>query len=108
MDSILMDIVNAIDIWLDELTVQEEKYNRITPVQERIQQTITQIECEGDTSVDISKIKFIGNLWGNMLNLIAIRDSSSKRQLVLQTLKLLEVGEISTDFACEIIMNVFT
>ena len=108
MDSILMDIVNAIDIWLDELTVQEEKYNRITSVQERIQQTITQIEYEGDTSADISKVKFIGNLWGNMLNLIAIRDSSSKRQLVLQTLKLLEVGEISTDFACVIIMNVFT
>ena len=102
MDSILTDIVEAIDIWLDNLTVKEEKYNQIQNTQDRIQQTLLQLKYEGEVSTEI---QFIANLWTDILN--SLGTDTSREQLIMKILMLFESGGISRDLAYQLIVALF-
>ena len=90
--------MTAIDDWLESLTIKEEKYNQIQNTQERIQQTLLQIQFEGEVSTDI---EFIGNLWIDILN------TDNKEQLLMKILTLLELGVISRDLTYQLIVKLF-
>ena len=96
MDSILTDIMQAIDDWLESLTIKEEKYNQIQNAQERIQQTLLQMQFEGEVSTEV---EFIGNLWVDILN------TESKEQLLMKILMLMEIGGISRDLTYQLILK---
>ena len=90
--------MTAIDDWLESLTIKEEKYNQIQNTQERIQQTLLQIQFEGEVSTDI---EFIGNLWIDILN------TDNKEQLFMKILMLLEIGAISRVLTYQLIVKLF-
>ena len=100
MDSILTDIMEAIDNWLDNLTIMEERYNQIQNTQDRIQQTLLQMKYEGEVSPEI---QFIANLWTEILNLL---NTDNKKQLLMNILLLFETGGISRVFAYYLIVNI--
>ena len=93
-----MDIMEAIDDWLESLTIKEEKYNEIQTIQDKIQQTLLQMKYEGELSTEV---QFIGNLWIDILNTV------NKEQLLMKILMLLEIGGISRNFAYQLIVNLF-
>ena len=93
-----MDIMEAIDDWLESLTIKEEKYNEIQTTQDKIQQTLLQMKYEGELSTEV---QFIGNLWIDILNTV------NKEQLLMKILMLLEIGGISRNFAYQLIVNLF-
>ena len=100
MESILTDIVDAIDIWLENLTVKEEKYNQVQNTQDRIQQTILQMRFEGEVSAEIQNI---ANLWIEILNLLS--SDAYKEELVMKILLLFEIGGISRSLTYQFIVN---
>ena len=102
MDSILTDVVEVIDIWLDNLTVKQEKYNQIQNPQDRIQQTLLQMQYEGEVSAEI---QLIANLWIDILNLLT--SESERGELVMKILLLFETTTISRDFAYQLIITSF-
>ena len=100
MESVLTDVMCAIDNWLEDLTVKEERY-KIADVQARIQNTVLQIQY--DESIDTSKMTFVSELWIDILNLLVDEDYEL---LIYKVLQLFQTGEISIDFACKIITKV--
>ena len=88
--------MQAIDDWLESLTIKEEKYNQIQNAQERIQQTLLQMQFEGEVSTEV---EFIGNLWVDILN------TESKEQLLMKILMLMEIGGISRDLTYQLILK---
>jgi hypothetical protein len=101
MESIRTDIEEAIDIWLNELTVKEEKYHQIKNTQYKIQQTLLQIQFEGEATAEI---QFIANLWIDILNLLN-SESSERGELLMKFLLLFEAGAISRDLAYQLIVT---
>lgn len=91
--------MTAIDDWLDNLTIKEEKYNQIQNAQDRIQQTLLQMQFEGEVSTEI---EFIGNLWIDILN------TDNPEELLMKILMLLEIGAISRDLTYQLIVKLFT
>ena len=116
MDSLLQDVVYAINIWLGELRVKkEEMYNRVKDTRERVKTVVLQMKYEGKMPPEVY---FTANLWIDVLNLILTdeqddddeagkkeKDSEiSNRQLLLQKiLRLFEIGQISREFTYEMI-----
>ena len=117
MDSLLQDVVYAINIWLGELRVKkEEMYNRVKDTRERVKTVVLQMKYEGKMPPEVY---FTANLWIDVLNLILTdeqdddddeagkkeKDSEiSNRQLLLQKiLHLFEIGQISREFTYEMI-----
>ena len=96
-----MDVEEAIDIWLNELTVKEEKYHQIKNTQYKIQQTLLQIQFEGEATAEI---QFIANLWIDILNLLN-SESSEREELLMKFLLLFEAGSISRDLAYQLIVT---
>ena len=101
MGSILADIVEVIDIWLDNLTVKQERYIQIQNPQDRIRQTLLQMRYEGELSTEI---QFIANLWIDILNSLS---TDNKEQLLMKVLMMFETGVISRGFAYQLIIDSF-
>ena len=117
MDSLLQDVVYAINIWLGELRVKkEEMYNRVKDTRERVKTVVLQMKYEGKMPPEVH---FTANLWIDVLNLILTDEQDddddevekkeedseiSNRQLLLQKiLHLFEIEQISREFTYEII-----
>lgn len=96
-----MDVEEVIDIWLDSLTVKEEKYHQIKKTQHKIQQTLLQIQFEGEATAEIQSI---ANLWTDILNLLN-SDSSERGELVMKLLSLFEAEAISRELAYQLIVT---
>ena len=71
MDSITQDIVMAVDIWLGELNVTENKNIVLENLKRRIDRTMSQIELEGIYSIlEVGKLQFVAGTWTNILDLL--------------------------------------
>ena len=101
MDSILTDVMTAIDDWLDNLRVTEEQYEQVRNTQDRIQQTLLQMQYEGGLSTEI---QFIANLWTDILDSLS---TDNKEQLLVKILALFECGGISRDLTYHFIVHLF-
>ena len=93
--------MEAIDIWLDNLTVKQERYIQIQNPQDRIRQTLLQMRYEGELSTEI---QFIANLWIDILNSLS---TDNKEQLLMKVLMMFETGVISRGFAYQLIIDSF-
>lgn len=110
MDSIVADVVKAVDLWLEELSLREETINRLLHTRQRIQQILLQMQFEGELS---SEIQQVGALWVDILILLADgrQDTATiekkKKDLVQKVLLLLELDVISRHLAFSMITRVF-
>ena len=104
MDSVGNDIATAVDAWLNEIDVLEER--KLSNLKMRIHRTISQIQYEGTHSItDMARLQYIGDLWLSILELITSGDN--QKELLKKILELFDAGEISLYLTCKIIMTIF-
>ena len=102
---IFQDIMVAIERWLEDINILEERLLKIQTLRERIHRTISQVEIEGQTStMDVARLSHVGEMWVNLLELL--ETSGDKRTILMNLLKLFDYGEISINFVTEIILKV--
>lgn len=104
-EDIFQDIMFAIERWLDDISILEERMFKIQTLRERINHTIAQVEIEGTTStIDVARLNHVGDMWMNLLDLLRGEiNPDSKRTTLICLLKLFECGEISLLLTVEII-----
>ena len=104
MDSIIPDILRALDIWLAELEGIEQRNLKLDKMRARINRTVDQIHMEGLLSIpDMARLEYVAKLWVDVLALIQTGD---KRILVTKILQLFDSGEISLVLTSEMICSV--
>ena len=107
MDSILEDVLNAIEIWLKDLQKEEKQNYRLNMMKNKINRSVMQIQFEGLNSiVDMARIHFVANTWISILEIM--RESKTdevKRHFITHILKLFDCGEISLTLCSEMIMQ---
>lgn len=109
MESVGDDIATAIETWLQEINVLEERLLKLSSLRMRIHRTISQIQYEGSHSItDMGRLQYIGDLWIAILDLLQCeRTEDIKKQLLEKVLQLFDAGEISLWLSREIIMTIF-
>ena len=100
MDSTLTDALDAIDAWLDELTILEESYNRSHNTLERMDQTFVRLQHEGELTAEID---YIGTLWRSLIELL-MSNVANQEMIIRNALLLFQVGAITLDF-CQVIIT---
>ena len=101
MESILTDVSLVLENWLEELSTKEIQLQKITDLQQKIDQRCRQYELEGNGIIDIGRLRFVSQLWKDILGLIYLPDK--RNEFTYKILQLFEAGEISIVFANEII-----
>ena len=106
MDSVGNDIATAVDAWLNEIDVLEERLLKLSNLKMRIHRTISQIQYEGTHSItDMARLQYIGDLWVSILDLITSGDN--QKELLRKILELFDAGEISMYLTCQFISTIF-
>ena len=97
----------ALQSWLDNLTVLEERNQIITSLQERIQRTLIQIQQEGTMTIyAFESLRYIGTLWSNLIGLLSVgMEDSNKRDIIKHLLQLYELEQITENMFIEIIIE---
>ena len=108
MDSILEDVLNAIEIWLKDLQKEENQNYRLNMMKNKINRTIMQIQFEGLNSiVDMGSIHFIGDIWISIIDLMQQNiNDDVRKQFIIQVLKLFDCGGISLTLCTEMITQI--
>ena len=109
-EDIFQDIMFAIETWLSDISVLEERIFKIQTLRERIHRTISQVEYEGSTStIDLARLNHVGDMWINLLDLLRGESNpDSKRTIIIYLLKLFECGELSLLLTTEMILKLHT
>ncbi len=103
MESLIPDILHALDIWLMELEGLEQRNLKLERMRARINRTVDQIHMEGMLTIpDMGRLEYVAKLWVDVLALIQVGD---RRTLVTKILQLFDSGEISLVLTTEMIMN---
>ena len=107
METVLEDVLDAIDIWLNEIEIDE---NRVEKMKSRISRRVSQIRLEGMTPiVDLGRLENVADMWTSILTLLCSEKTDSTKKLLLtHVLQLFESGEISMALTCGIIVNIFS
>ncbi len=104
MDSIIPDILRALDIWLKELEGVEQRNLKLEKMRARINRTVDQIHMEGLLSIpDMGRLEYVAKLWVDVLGLLQTGD---KRILITKILQLFDSGETSLVLTTEMLMNI--
>ena len=93
MMDVFQQIEKAIETWLTQISVKEERLIKYENLQHRINQTITQIEYNEEKVINIARIQYVANCWISILKLIYTDEF--KEDLIYNVLHLFEIGEIS-------------
>ena len=105
------DITYALDDWLQQLTMLEERQLKVSTLQEKINRTLSQIQQDGLLSIyDFGMLNYIGQVWINLINLLSSHhttvtiDKDIKRLIIQDLLKLYDAQQISYELFIEIIV----
>ena len=109
MESVIDDVLQAIDLWLNELEEIEGRLSKLACMKARINRTITQVQMEGSMSLtDMGRLDFIGKIWTEIIDLLlSEKTDSTKKLLVKQVLQLFDSGELSLCITIEMIIKIF-
>ena len=81
MDLVFKKISLALEIWMDNLTVLEERHQIITSLQERIQQTLIQVQQEGTMTIyTFETLHHISMSWMKLIELFSSSKDDSIKQ----------------------------
>ena len=104
------DITYALNNWLQTISVLEEKQRQVTDLQDRINQTLQQIQQDGLISIyDFETLNYIGRVWIDLINLlsshtIATMNKDTKRMIIQNLLQLYDAQQISSELFTEIVI----
>ena len=104
------DITYALNNWLQTISALEERQRQVTDLQDRINQTLQQIQQDGLISIyDFETLNYIGRVWIDLINLlsshtIATMNKDTKRMIIQNLLQLYNAQQISSELFTEIII----
>ena len=114
-DTILQDIMYALDSWLEQISVLEGHHHQRTTMttdsnlQEHIQSVLERLQIDGLISIfDFGGLSYIGLLWTNLIDMISHygqTDLNTKKLIIDYSLKLHEAKQIDAELFTEIIMQ---
>ena len=107
-DDVFRQISSALESWLDNLSVLEERQQIVSSLQERINRTLLQIQHDGLVSVyDFEGLRYIGRIWSDLINLFSSTTSTRNKRLIINNLlRLYESGQISMNLFIEVVMTI--
>ena len=102
---IFESISEALQSWLDSLTVLEERHQIITDLNEAIYRTLSQIEKEGTFSIyHFSMLENVGRIWSELLDVLSTTDVD-KRLIVKYLLELYDLKQLTIESFINIIIE---
>ena len=109
-ETLLYDIISVFESWLERISVEDQQ-KRVENLEERVGVVLSQIQGDGFLQInEFEELQYIGKLWLDLIKgvtlLPILGDLESKKNVVNNILKLLELGHISRDFAVEIIIHI--
>ncbi len=103
MDSVLDDVLNAIDLWLSEIETTE----KLSKIKTRINRAILRIQYEGQNSlIDMARLIHISDIWVSLLELLT--SSNNKQLVVMKILELFNYGQITIELTYTLINNIYS
>ena len=105
---VLEKITFALETWLDNITILEERQQLVRGLEDRVNRTLQQIQLEGLISIyDLGTLRYIGQIWIQLVNLLPLSggDEDRKRQVITNILKLYDARQISLELCTEVIVN---
>ena len=110
-ETLLYDIISIFESWLERISILEDQQKRVENLEERVDIVLSQIRGDGFFQInEFEELKCVSKLWLDLIKgvtlLPILGDLESKKNVVNNILKLLELGHISRDFAVEIIINI--
>ena len=111
-ETLLYDIISVFESWLERISILEDQQKRVENLEERVGVVLSQIRGDGFLQInEFEELQCIGKLWLDLIKgvtlLPILGDLESKKKVVNNILKLLELGHISRDFAVEIIIHIY-
>ena len=92
----------ALESWLDQISVLEERQQIVSNFHERIIRTLQQIQIEGLLPFyDFAVLNYIGETWLQLLNNVSA-ETIDKRCILQNLLKLYNANQISEELLIEI------
>ena len=102
---IFESISEALQSWLDSLTVLEERHQIIADLNEAIYRTLSQIEKEGTFSIyHFSMLENVGRIWSELLDVLSTTDVN-KRLVVKYLLELYDLKQLTIESFINIIIE---
>ena len=104
------DITYALNDWLQKISELEERQRQVADLQDRINQTLQQIQQDGLISIyDFETLNYIGRVWIDLINLLsthttATMNKDTKRLIIQNLLQLYNAQQISSELFTEIII----
>ena len=104
------DITYALNNWLQTISVLEERQRQVTDLQDRINQTLQQIQQDGLISIyDFETLNYIGRVWIDLINslsshTIATMNKDTKLLIIQNLLHLYNAHQILSELFTEIII----
>jgi len=106
------NISNALDEWLQSISILEERQRKVNDLRERINRKLEQVQQDGLISIyDFGTLTYVGGLWIGLLNLITpcgvttIMNKDIKRLIFENLFRLYNIQQISYELLIEIILQ---
>ena len=110
--SIWDNISNALDGWLQSISLLEERQRKVSDLRERINRKLGQVQQEGLISIyDFGTLTYIGQVWVDLINLLSsctettVMDKDVKRLILENLFQLYNIQQISYELIMEIILQ---
>ena len=110
-ETLLYDIISVFESWLERISILEDQQKIVENLEERVGIVLRQIQGDGFLKInEFEELQCVGKLWLDLIKgvtlLPILGDLESKKKVVNNILKLMELGHISRDFAVEIIIHI--
>ena len=108
--SIWDNVSNALDEWLQSISILEERQRKVNDLRERINRKLEQVQQDGLISIyDFGTLTYIGQVWIDLVNLLssdtvtAVMDKDVKRLILENLFQLYNMQHISYTLLIDVI-----
>ena len=106
IEGVFESISEALQSWLDSLTVLEERNQIVADLNEAIYRTLSQIEKEGTFSIyRFSMLEHVGRIWSKLLDVLSSTTEVDKRLIVKYLLELYDLKQLTIESFINIIIE---
>ena len=106
------NISNALDQWLQSISILEERQKKAKDLRERINRKLGQVQQDGLISIyDFGTLTYIGQVWVDLINLLSsctdatVMDKDVKQLILKNLFQLYNMQQISYELIMKIIIQ---
>ena len=107
------NISNALDEWLQSISILEERQRKVNDLRDRINRKLEQVQQDGLISIyDFETLTYIGRVWIDLINMVSscavtttVIDKDVKRLILENLFQLYKMQQISYVLLIDIIVR---